>query len=151
MNNTAFSENLEDGSKESDIKKLVRLIDPAEQEVEWLKGLFVDLTKIDESEHERLLQEINFDSVVALYYSLYDKYFSHEEIKELIVFYQTAYGVKMARTKNDAFGKQTFTPEEMEKIEEFKRTKLGKKYEKLSDKIVHKHSKSAMKFVDSLK
>ena len=151
MNNSGYAKDTSEYSKEEDIKRLVQLIDPGGQEIKWLKELFVDITKVDKSEHERLLEEINFDTIVALYHPLYDKYFTHDEIKELIGFYQTEHGVKMARTKNDAFGKQVFTPEEMEMIEEFKRNKIGKKYEILSDKIVHKHSKLAMKFINSLK
>lgn len=151
MNAFSFANNSQETTKEADIKRLVHLIDQAHQEVEWLKELFVGTTKVDKSEHERLLQEINFDTVAALYYPLYNKYFTHDEIKELIEFYLTEHGSKMARTKADVFGMQTFTPEEMEKIEEFKRTKLGKKYAKLSNKIIRQHSKLVSRFFDSLK
>jgi len=151
MNAFSFANNSQETTKEADIKRLVQLIDQANQGVEWLKELFVGTTKVDKSEHERLLREIDFDTVVALYYTLYDKYFTHDEIKELIEFYLTEHGMKMSRTKADVFGMQTFTPEEMEKIEEFKKTKIGRKYARLSNKITHQHSKLAMKFVDSLK
>lgn len=151
MNTFSDANNSSSTSKEDDIAELVRLIDPGEQEVVWLKKLFVDLAKVDKSEHERLLQEINFDTVVALYHPLYEKYFTHDEIKELIRFYEKEHGVKMARTKNDSFRMQSFTQEELDKIEEFKKTKLGKKYTKLNKKISHQHSKLAMKFVDSLR
>ena len=142
---------LGENSKEADIKKLVKLIDPAEQEVELLKELFRNLTKVDKSEWDRLLGEIDFDVVSALYYPTYDKYFTHDEIKELIVFYLSEPGVKMSRSKSDLFGMQNFTQEELDIIEDFSRTKIGKKYDKLLNKINRKHAKLAGKYIDSLK
>ena len=60
--------------KEDDIKKLVRLIDPTNKGVELLRKLFVDVTRTEIGEWDRLLEEIGFNIVVSLYYPIY-KYF----------------------------------------------------------------------------
>jgi hypothetical protein len=137
--------------KEEDIKKLVRLIDPTDKGIAWLKKLFMDITKAEQEEWDRLLEEIDFNIVASLYYPIYDKFFSNDEIKKLINFYSSPTGDKLAKTKSDDFSKQSFTKSELAEIDLFKNTDVGRKYDKLSNKISHKHSKLAMKYVDSLK
>ena len=136
--------------KENDIKKLVQLIDPNNQNAEWLKTLFKDVAKIKESEQGRFLNEMNADTVVALYYPIYNQYFSHDEIKELIRFYSSEVGVKLALNKSGD-SSQSFTSDELEEIENFKKTIVGRKYSDLSSKIARQHTESVKKYIDSCK
>ncbi|MBF0386193.1 MAG: DUF2059 domain-containing protein [Candidatus Omnitrophica bacterium] len=136
-------------SKESDIKKLVQFIDPHSQNVEWLKTLFSTVTPLKENERGRFLEEMNADMVSALYYPIYDQYFSHDEIKELIKFYSSKTGCKLARYKSNNIPAQ-FMAGELEEIEQFKKTRTGKKYNSLLDKITHQHVESVEKYIDSL-
>ena len=136
--------------KDEDIKRLIKLIDPNDQNAEWLKKLFREVTKIKESEQRRFLDEMNADTVTALYYPTYDQYFSHAEIKELIKFYSSEIGIKLARYKSGNISAQ-FMPNELEQIDQFKKTSTGKKYNKLLNKIVNQHTEAAKKYIDSLR
>jgi len=78
-NSIVYANGLNDSSKEENIRTLVKLIDPSEQEVKWLKELFVKLTKVDQSEKEQLSAKIDFNTIVHLYFPIYDKYFTDEE------------------------------------------------------------------------
>lgn len=139
-----------DVTKEDDIKKLVKLIDPGNQNAEWLKALFRDVTKIRESEWDRFLDEMDFDVVAALYCPIYDKYFTHDEIIELIKFYSSETGIKLAQSKSSSVSPQ-FTPNELKEIDQFKKTCIGRKYNNLLEKITHQHVESVQKYIDSLK
>ncbi len=139
-----------DSEKGKDIKRLVGLIDPSNQNEVWLKTLFKNVTKVKESEQSRFLDEMNADVVVALYYPIYDQYFTHGEIKELISFYSSDIGTKLVRSKNDGFTQQ-FTQEELNEIEQFKKTDTGRKYNDLLNNITHQHGESVKRYIDSLK
>lgn len=139
-----------DLEKENDIRKLVRLIDPGDKNIGWLKDLFREISQVKEQERDRFLNEMNVDVVAALYYPIYDKYFTHQEIKELIGFYSSGIGIKIARNKSKNFSSQ-FTQNELREIEKFKRTGTGRKYNKLLSEIAHQHVESVKKYIDSLK
>lgn len=139
-----------DSKKGDDIKKLVRLIDPGNLNEEWLKTLFKAVTKIKESERNRFLDEMNAEVVVALYYPIYDQFFRHDEIKELVKFYSSEIGIKLAQYKSGNTSIQ-FLPNELEEIEHFKKTNTGRKYNSLLDKITRQHVESVKKYIDSLK
>ncbi len=136
--------------KDDDIKKLVKLIDPNDKNAEWLKILFIDVTTKRRNERVRFLEEMDFNVVAALYYQIYDKYFTHDEIKELIKFYSSEIGSKLARYKSGNSSVQ-FLPNELEEIEQFKKTSTGRKYNRLSDEIVHQHLESVKKYINSLR
>lgn len=136
--------------KDDDIKRLVKLIDPDDQNAEWLKALFIDVTGTKGNERTRFLEEMDFNVVAALYYPVYDKYFTHDEIKELIGFYSSNIGAKLVKSKKDGFSQQ-FTQGELSEIEQFKKTDTGKKYNDLLNKITHQHVESVKKYIDSLK
>ena len=139
-----------DLKKGDDIKRLVSLIDPGNRTEEWLKTLFSDVTKVKESEQRRFLDEMNADVAASLYYPVYDQYFSHDEIKELIKFYSSEIGCKLARYKSGVSSIQ-FLPNELDEIEQFKKTSTGRKFNRLSDKIAHQHTESVKKYIDSLR
>lgn len=139
-----------DSKKDDDIKKLVQFIDPHGQNAEWLKTLFNNVTQLKESDRGRFLEEMNADVVVALYYPIYDQYFTHDEIKELIKFYSSDIGIKLARHKSGRVAVQ-FTPDELKEIDQFKKTSIGRKYQNLLDKITHQHVESVKKYIDSLR
>jgi len=117
--------------KEEIIKELIHLIDPSHQEEEALKDTFKKITRVNRSEWDRLLEEINFDVVAALYYPVYDKYFTRDEIKILVDFYSSDVGVKLARSKSDKFPRQTFTENELEAVEQFRMIGVGKKAQQI--------------------
>ena len=139
-----------DSKKGDDIKELVKLIDPNNRNEEWLKTLFKNVTKVKESEQRRFLDEMDFNVVVALYYPIYDKYFTHDEIKKLIRFYSSDIGTKLAQYKSGSVAQQ-LTQDELKEIEQFKKTGIGRKYSNLSGEITHQHVKSVKKYLDSLK
>jgi hypothetical protein len=136
--------------KDEDVKKLVRLIDPDNRNEEWLKTLFKNVTKVEESEQKQFLNEINVDVVVALYYPVYDQCFTHDEIKELIRFYSSEAGIKLTQYKGGNHSVHLM-PNELDRIEQFKKTGTGKKYDKLLGKIVNQHSDAVKRYIDSLR
>lgn len=136
--------------KDDDIKRLVKLIDPSNQNAEWLKTLFRDVTKIKESEWDRFLDEMDFNVVVALYYPIYDKYFTHDEIKELVKFYSSSIGIKLVQSKSVRVSSQ-FAQNELIEIEHFKKTDIGRKYNKLLNEITNQHVKSVRRYIESLR
>ena len=140
-----------DYKKEDDIKVLVKLIDPAGKNVVLVKELFMDVTKVKKDEWSHLLEEIDFNIVASLYYPIYDKYFTHNEIKELIKFYSSPAGVKFVQSKGNSYRQIILTQDELNQIDQFKKTGVGEKYNKLINKISHQHTKLVKKYIESLR
>ena len=89
--------------KEKDIVKLLDISGATELEVQALvEG--IDLYKemfpeIPEKIWIDFLSEIDNQDIIDIYLPLYDKYFTHQDIKELIQFYDSPIGKKMIRVE----------------------------------------------------
>ena len=83
----------------ADINKLMMLSgsnDLGMQLMDQLIGTFQKSNpEVPETFWQRVKAEINSDGITDLIVPVYEKYFSHEEIKQLIAFYETGIGKKL--------------------------------------------------------
>ena len=93
-----------DSTKSKDIKKLLVLTGTV-QTVKIMISQYSTMIKtspqykgLPEGFLERMLAEINVEEFVELYIPVYDKYYSHNEIKDIITFYESSTGKKMVQS-----------------------------------------------------
>ncbi|MDR0668747.1 MAG: DUF2059 domain-containing protein [Treponema sp.] len=86
-------------TKRQDILKLLEMTNAQSQAVQMFDLMLPDLSQLAPqapAEFWTMLKEkINVDSFVELLIPLYDRHFSHNDIKELIRFYESPIGRKM--------------------------------------------------------
>lgn len=67
----------------------------AAQKQELLQTLSQDINRIANLYNQRLMEKINFNQIIDnVYYPLYDKYYTEEDLQAMIDFYQTPTGKK---------------------------------------------------------
>lgn len=89
---TGFGQN----TKEQDVKLLINTMDMVKGAKKGVEMMFEQMGKmgIDNEAIKAVTENINYDELVDLYLPIYDKNFTHEEIKALIAFYNTPIGKK---------------------------------------------------------
>lgn len=92
----------EQTEKQRDIIKLLRLSGSAElgiQAMDQMMASFEDASaQVPSKFWEDFRKEIKSDDLLTLIVPVYDKYFTHEEVVELIQFYESPIGKKMVAT-----------------------------------------------------
>ncbi len=83
-------------TKEQDIKLLINTMDMVKGAKKGVEMMFEQMSKmgIDNQAIKAVTENINYNELVDLYIPIYDKNFTHEDIKELIAFYNTPVGKK---------------------------------------------------------
>jgi len=67
----------------------------ASQKQELLQSLSRDISRIANLYNQRLMEKINFNQIIEnVYYPLYDKYYTEEDLQAMINFYKTPTGRK---------------------------------------------------------
>ena len=67
----------------------------ASQKQELLQTLSQDISRIANLYNQRLMEKINFNQIIEnVYYPLYDKYYTEEDLQAMINFYKTPTGKK---------------------------------------------------------
>ena len=92
-------------TKREDIKELMELMNSKDMGLQVMHTMFDSVkalgTAIPENLFEEFTSEVNFDELTELIIPIYDKHFSHDDIKELIAFYQTPIGKKLIEKQPD--------------------------------------------------
>lgn len=86
-------------TKTGDIQRLFEVINIKEQ-AERVFDLIIPqfraiAPQVPDEFWELFRENLDFDSFIAMYIPLYDKYYSHDDIKGLIVFYESPIGKKI--------------------------------------------------------
>ena len=93
---TTLSANAEE--KQDDIKKLLKMTGSGELAIQVMENMVVEFKKIlpqvPEEFWKKFMEEIDPNEMIELVVPIYDKYFTHEDIKTLIMFYETPVGQK---------------------------------------------------------
>lgn len=90
-------------AKEEDIRRLLELLAPRDrvnqQLAEMLDMLKAALPKVPDKVWREVVTEVRLDSdsILRVYVAIYDSHYSHEEVKQLLAFYETPLGRKAAR------------------------------------------------------
>lgn len=90
-------------AKKADIKKLLQLTKSGElgiQAMNQMIGTFkTTMPSVPEKFWEDFMKEIKADDLVNLIVPIYEKHFTHDDIKGLIAFYETPVGQKFIQTQ----------------------------------------------------
>ncbi len=88
----------EGNTKEQDIRRLLELTGSAKMAEQIMDQMMVMFEQNDSGVSKEFWDgfraEINTDDLVSMTVPIYDKHFTHEEIRGLIAFYQTPLGAK---------------------------------------------------------
>jgi outer membrane lipoprotein-sorting protein len=93
-----------DKEKEQDIKRLLSLILPRDRMnyllADVLNGMKKAMPQVPEKVWQEVTGELHFNSelLVQIYIPLYDSYYTDDEIKQLITFYESPLGKKVVRS-----------------------------------------------------
>ncbi|MCX7944057.1 MAG: DUF2059 domain-containing protein [Deltaproteobacteria bacterium] len=92
---------LDNTQKLKDIKKLMDITGSGEMGVQVLSNLIESYRKtlpnIPDSFWKSFIQDIDADSLVNIVIPIYDKYLTHDEIKDIIKFYESPSGKKLIK------------------------------------------------------
>ena len=96
---TSFAQT--DSAKVKDIKKLLE-VSGTIKGVKTMMSQLMSMTKTNpaykdapEGFFDKVLNKIDFDELIMLYVPIYDKHFTHSEIKELIAYHESPIGKKV--------------------------------------------------------
>jgi len=96
---TAQTTGIADSAKHADIVKMLRASGGAELGIQMMDNIlptFVQaFPQVPEQLWEEIKQEFSADALIDMIAPVYDKYYSHEEIQELIAFYESPIGKKL--------------------------------------------------------
>lgn len=99
VSSTSFAQT--DSTKAKDIKKLLE-VSGTIKGVKTMMSQFMSMTKTNpaykdapEGFFDKVLTKIDFDELIMLYVPIYDKHFTHSEIKELIAYHESPIGRKV--------------------------------------------------------
>jgi hypothetical protein len=84
--------------KQKDIHELISLTDVSNLGKELIETLFKELTqdaKLNQIIKEEMIDEINFGELEDLLVPVYDRNFTHGDVKHMIAFYKTPVGKKL--------------------------------------------------------
>ncbi len=92
-----------DSSKKDDIHKLMILTDSGKLGIQVLQQLIISLKKIvpdvPDKFWDELKAEVNPNDLIELCVPIYDKYLTHDDIKELIKFSSSPVGKKLTKVQ----------------------------------------------------
>ncbi|MBN1697366.1 MAG: DUF2059 domain-containing protein [Spirochaetales bacterium] len=90
-------------AKQDDIRKLMKMSGSAEMGIQVMDALIEQfkniLPDVPEEFWLEFMKEVNPNDIIELIVPIYDKYFSHDEIKALIRFYESPVGKKMVKVQ----------------------------------------------------
>ncbi|MGB9599493.1 MAG: DUF2059 domain-containing protein [Myxococcota bacterium] len=93
--------NKPDSQKISDIRRLLELTGSGNLGMQVMKNMINSykqmMPDVPQSFWDSFIQEVNADSLVELIIPIYDKYLSHEEVKDIIKFYESPSGKKLIK------------------------------------------------------
>ncbi|MGC8928325.1 MAG: DUF2059 domain-containing protein [Myxococcota bacterium] len=93
--------NKPDSQKVSDIRRLLELTGSGNLGMQVMKNMINSykqmMPDVPQSFWDSFIQEVNADSLVELIIPIYDKYLSHEEVKDIIKFYESPSGKKLIK------------------------------------------------------
>ena len=88
-----------DSAKHADVIRLLRASGSAELGVQMMDNLLPSFAEafpqVPEQLWDEIRQEFSADELIGLMVPIYEKYYSHEEIRELLAFYESPIGKKM--------------------------------------------------------
>lgn len=87
-------------AKLKDIKQMMVLAgagDAGMQVIDGMLAIYVNQGMIDAKVAQDIANEFDADELIALTAPVYDKYFTHDDIKKLIEFYKSPIGTKMVK------------------------------------------------------
>jgi len=94
----SFSGYSQDSEKIKDIKKMLELTGSGKMGIQVMQNLLTSFKKsfpdVDEKFWDDFMREIKPEDLDALIIPIYDKYYTEEEIKQLIKFYNSPIGKK---------------------------------------------------------
>ena len=86
-------------SKSDDIQKLMELMDAKAMGLQVMQTMMDSFNAVGspvaEDFFKDFMSEVNFDELIELTIPIYDKHFSHDDIKQMIAFYQSPIGKKL--------------------------------------------------------
>lgn len=92
----------EQSEKQQDIMKLLRLSGSGELGIQVMDQMLItfesSFSQVPQKFWDDFRKEIKSDDLLELIAPLYDKYFTHDDIRELIRFYESPIGKKMIMT-----------------------------------------------------
>ena len=89
-------------SKSDDIQKLMELMDTKAMGLQVMQTMIASLKATgnpvySEGFFEDFMSEVDFDELVELTIPIYEKHFTHDDIKQMIAFYQSPIGKKLLK------------------------------------------------------
>jgi hypothetical protein len=98
-------------AKVADIRKLVSMTGEGELGVQIISQMIdsyrTTMPDVPSKFWDNFMREVNSQELVELIVPIYDRHFTHQEIKELIAFYQSPLGVKLIQ-KMPAITQESF-------------------------------------------
>ena len=88
-------------SKSDDIQKLMELMDAKAMGLQVMQTMMDSFNAVGSPVADGFLKdfmsEVNFDELVELTIPIYEKHFTHDDIKQMIAFYQSPIGKKLLK------------------------------------------------------
>jgi len=85
-------------TKDDDIMKLFRVSGTAEIMNQAMEQMFMQLGPMPPAVKNFLTQKLSSGEFIRLFVPVYNKHFTHDEIKQMIAFYESPVGRKMVQT-----------------------------------------------------
>ena len=86
-------------SKEDDIIRLMQMTGSADVGIQVMQSMIVQfrqiLPEVPEDYWNQFMDRVNPDEMISMIVPIYDKHFSHDDIKDIITFYETPTGKKL--------------------------------------------------------
>jgi len=89
-------------SKTADIRKVLQMSGQAKAGVQVMEAMFgqfqQSLPQVPEEFWKEFMKEVSAEGLIDLIIPIYDKHFTHDDIRQLIVFYDSPIGKKLTAT-----------------------------------------------------
>ena len=123
-------------SKRADIKRLMEMTDVSNLGMQIMNRMIFTMKQGRSETHEKFwtdfMAEVNPNDLIDMIIPIYDKYFTHEEIEQLIAFHESPIGKKMIKVQPQIM------MESMAAGEEWGKKLVQKAMEKLREEGHHK-------------
>lgn len=101
QSDTAAKANKSDTSKISDIRKLLEITGSGNLGIQVMNNMINSykqmMPNVPQTFWDNFIKEVNAESLIELIIPIYDKYLTHEEIKDIIRFYESPSGRKLIK------------------------------------------------------
>ncbi|MCY3870420.1 MAG: DUF2059 domain-containing protein [Gemmatimonadetes bacterium] len=92
-----------DVSKRTNIKRLMEVTDASNLSMQIMNRLILTMQEGRSDAHKKFwadyMAEVNPNDLIEMIIPIYEKHFTHEEIKQLIAFYESPIGKKMLKVQ----------------------------------------------------